>query len=276
MKRLQGKVALVTGSGRHRGLGEAISRRLAAEGARVLVTDLGAPQPNMPAERIGGSAELEDVAAAIRAEGGEALAHPLDVRNETEVETAIAACVKAFGRLDILVNNAGIGYLMESVLEMSKERWEAVLDVNLMGTFLCTKHAARQMVAQGGGGRIVNIASQAAKSGSLHLAAYAASKHGMLGFTRTAAMELGVHGITVNAICPNHVTTGLGSVQNEYRAGLRGISVDQYLAEMRARIPLGRVGLPEDTARACAFLCSDEAVYITGEGMNVSGGIEMH
>jgi meso-butanediol dehydrogenase/(S,S)-butanediol dehydrogenase/diacetyl reductase len=118
--------------------------------------------------------------------------------------------------------------------------------------------------------------SVAAKVGSMHLAGYAASKHGMLGLTRSAAIELGAHGITVNAICPNHVTTGLGSVQNEYRSRQRGQSVDEYLAEMRSRIPLGRVGWAEDTAKACAFLCSDEACYVTAEAMNVSGGQEMH
>jgi meso-butanediol dehydrogenase/(S,S)-butanediol dehydrogenase/diacetyl reductase len=132
------------------------------------------------------------------------------------------------------------------------------------------------MIQQGRGGRIINIASVAAKSGSLHLAAYSSSKHGMIGLTRSAALELGAHRITVNAICPNHVTTQLGAVQNAYRATQRGQTVEAYLAEMRGRIPLGRVGLAEDTAKACAFLCSDEAQYVTGEAMNVSGGQEMH
>jgi meso-butanediol dehydrogenase/(S,S)-butanediol dehydrogenase/diacetyl reductase len=276
MTRLAGKVALVTGAGRQKGLGEAICRRLAAEGARIVVTDLGTPSPNMPAERIGTSAELEQVVAGIREAGGEAIGMALDVRDEAQVEAAVAGAVARFGRLDILVNNAGIGYLMEPLVDMAKERWQAVLEVNLMGAFLCTKHAARQMIRQGGGGRIINIASVAAKVGSMHLAGYAASKHGMLGLTRSAAIELGAHGITVNAICPNHVTTGLGSVQNEYRSRQRGQSVDEYLAEMRSRIPLGRVGWAEDTAKACAFLCSDEACYVTAEAMNVSGGQEMH
>jgi meso-butanediol dehydrogenase/(S,S)-butanediol dehydrogenase/diacetyl reductase len=277
MYRLDGKVALCTGAGRHDGLGAAILRRLAAEGARVVVTDLGTPNALMGSGHIGTADELEAVAASLRATGAEAIAVPLDVRDEAQVQAAVAAAVAAFGRLDVLVNNAGIGYLMESLLDVTKERWQAVLDVNLMGAFLCTKHAARRMIEQGGGGRIVNVASQAAKSGHMHMAAYTSSKHGLVGFTRTAAMELGPHGITVNAVCPNHVTTGLGAVQNEYFAKLRGFpSVDAYLADMRNRIPMRRVGLAEDTAAACAWLCSDEAAYVTGEAMNVSGGVEMH
>jgi meso-butanediol dehydrogenase/(S,S)-butanediol dehydrogenase/diacetyl reductase len=276
MKRLAGKVAMVTGAARAGGLGEAICRRLSAEGARVVVTDLGRAEPHMPTENIGTSAEVEALVADLARAGGQAIGVALDVRRQNEVAAAMAAALAAFGRLDILVNNAGIGYLMEPLIDMSEERWEAVLDVNLKGTFLCTREAARHMIRQGQGGRIVNIASQAAKSAALHLAAYAASKHGLLGFTRTAAVELGAHGITVNAICPNHVTTGLGRVQNEYRARQRGVTVDAYLAELRARIPLGRVGLPQDTAAACAFLCSEEAAYITGEALNVSGGVEMH
>ena len=151
------------------------------------MTDIGTPSPNMPAERIGTSAELEQVVAGIREAGGEAIGMALDVRDEAQVEAAVAGAVARFGRLDILVNNAGIGYLMEPLVDMAKERWQAVLEVNLMGAFLCTKHAARQMIRQGGGGRIINIASVAAKVGSMHLAGYAASKHGMLGLTRRGA-----------------------------------------------------------------------------------------
>lgn len=277
MYSLNGKVALCTGAGRHGGLGEAILVRLAQEGCRVVVTDLGRPNALMQAGHIGTTEELESVAAGIRATGADAIAVPLDVRDESQVEAALAATVRAFGGIDILVNNAGIGYLMEPLLEVTRERWQAVLEVNLMGAFLCTKHAARLMIEQGRGGRIVNIASQAAKSGHMHMAAYTASKHGLVGLTRSAALELGPHRITVNAICPNHVTTGLGAVQNEYFAKLRGFpSTEAYLEEMRNRIPLRRVGLGSDTAGVCAFLCSDEAAYVTGEAMNVSGGVEMH
>jgi meso-butanediol dehydrogenase/(S,S)-butanediol dehydrogenase/diacetyl reductase len=204
------------------------------------------------------------------------MALPLDVRDEQQVEAALQEAAARLGRLDILVNNAGVGFLISPVVDTEADRWRTVIDVNLTGAFLCTKHAARLMIQRGQGGRIVNIASQAAKSGHRHMAAYTASKHGMVGLTRSAAMELGPHGITVNAVCPNHVTTGLGAVQNEYFAALNGQTVDEYLAAMRERIPMRRVGLPADTAGAVAFLCSDEAAYITGEAMNVSGGVEMH
>lgn len=265
--RLSGKVAICTGAGRRGGLGEAMVKMLAAEGCKVAVSDV------VPSD----SDDLDLIVSEIRAAGGEAIRVALDVRDETQVAQAVATTVAAFGRLDILINNAGIGFLMQPLTETSKETWVRVLDVNLMGAFLCTKHAASQMIAQGQGGRIINIASQAAKSGHAHLAAYAASKHGMVGLTRSAAIEFGPHGITVNALCPNHVTTGLGAVQNEYFAKLRGFpDAAHYLEDMKTRIPLRRVGLTSDTAQACAFLCSDAAGYITGEAMNVSGGLEMH
>jgi NAD(P)-dependent dehydrogenase (short-subunit alcohol dehydrogenase family) len=276
MHRLDGKVALVTGSGRRGGLGEAICRRLAQAGASVVVTDLGRPAGELAGDHIGAIDEMEAVAAGLRAAGGEAMALPLDVRDERQVEGTLREAAARLGRLDILVNNAGVGFLISPVVNTEADRWRTVIDVNLTGAFLCTKHAARLMIHQGQGGRIVNIASQAAKSGHRHMAAYTASKHGMVGLTRSAAMELGPHGITVNAVCPNHVTTGLGAVQNEYFAALNGQTVDEYLAAMRERIPMRRVGLPADTAGAVAFLCSDEAAYITGEAMNVSGGVEMH
>jgi meso-butanediol dehydrogenase/(S,S)-butanediol dehydrogenase/diacetyl reductase len=265
---LQGRVAIVTGAGRRGGLGAAMAQRLAAEGCRVVVADLD----------VGG--ETAEVVAAIQAAGGTAAAVACDMRDAVAVQALVDAAVRRHGQLDILVNNAGVGYLMKPIVEMSLEDWDTVQGVNLRGVFVATQAAARQMLAQAAagrrGGRIVNIASQAAKSGFPHAAAYCASKHGLVGLTRVAAIELAAAGITVNALCPNHVTTGLGAWQNGYFAKLLGKSVEQYLADMRARIPLGRPGLVEDTAKACAFLCSDQAAYITGEAMNVSGGEEMH
>lgn len=276
LQRLKGKVAVCTGAGRRNGLGAAILRRLAQEGCDVVVSDLGQPGKFLASGDIGTTDEMEAVAAELRGLGVRAVAIPCDVRREDQVQALMDRTVKELGRLDILVNNAGIGYMLKPFMENTLEEWQLVMDVNLTGAFLCSKHAARHMVQAGQGGRIINIASQAAKSGFPHLAGYVASKHGMVGFTRSIAVELGGHGITVNAVCPNHVTTGLGAKQNEYYAAYFGQSLDEFMAAMKARIPLGRPGLPEDTAAAVAFLASDDARYITGEAMNVSGGEETH
>jgi NAD(P)-dependent dehydrogenase (short-subunit alcohol dehydrogenase family) len=251
--------------------------KVASEGVRVIVSDIGAPAgPNMPASAIGASDEMNAVVDGIRQAGGEAAAVACNVLDPASVQALVDKTVARYGGVDILVNNAGIGYLMKSILDLSVEEWDTTLGVNLRGVFLATQAAARQMVAQGRGGRIVNIASQAAKSGFPHASAYVSSKHGVMGLTRVSAIEFGPQGITANAICPNHVTTGLGAWQNEYFSKLLGKTVEQYLDDMRNRIPLRRPGLVSDTADACAFLCSDQARYITGEAMNVSGGEEMH
>jgi meso-butanediol dehydrogenase/(S,S)-butanediol dehydrogenase/diacetyl reductase len=274
---LAGKVAIVTGSGRPAGLGQAMARRLAAEGCKVVIHDLGAVSGEIaPEHGVGKRDEIETTVDAIRSSGGEATGFAANVMVEAEVEALVEHAVRTYGRLDIMVNNAGIGYLFGPLIDMSQEKWDAVLGVNLRGCFFGIKHAAKRMIAQGGGGRIVSIASQAAKSGFAFAAAYTASKHGVVGLTRSAALELGSHGITVNAICPNHVTTGLGAWQNAFMSKARGQTMEDYMAAMRARIPLGRTGSTEDTANACAFLCSAEANYITGEAMNVSGGEEYH
>jgi meso-butanediol dehydrogenase/(S,S)-butanediol dehydrogenase/diacetyl reductase len=274
---LAGKVAIVTGSGRPKGLGQAMAKKLAAEGCKLVIHDLGAVKGEIaPAHGVGKQDEIEALVAEIRQDGGEAVGFAADILIEAEVKALVDHAVATYGRLDIMVNNAGIGYLFGPLIEMTQERWDAVLGVNLRGCFYGMKYAAKQMIEQGSGGRIVSIASQAAKSGFAFAAAYTASKHGLVGLTRSAAMELGQHKITVNAICPNHVTTGLGSWQNDFMSKARGQTMDEYMAAMRGRIPLGRPGMTEDTANACAFLCSDQASYITGEAMNVSGGEEYH
>jgi NAD(P)-dependent dehydrogenase (short-subunit alcohol dehydrogenase family) len=271
------KTIIVTGSGRPLGIGEAIIYRFAEDGHNVVVSDLGQDQgPEFPAEAIGSSREMEVIAAEARRRGGQAIAVPCDVRKASAVEHLVQQAVAAFGGIDVFVNNAGVGYLMQLVTEMEEDKWDAVLDVNLKGAFLGTKYAARQMVAQGRGGRIINIASQAAKSGFPYAAAYTSSKHGLVGLTRATAIELGQHGITVNAVCPNHITTGLGDWQNKFFSEKLGLTYEQYMQRMKNNIPLGRPGLVEDIAKACAFLASDQAAYITGEAMNVSGGEEMH
>lgn len=276
MSQLKNKVVICTGAGRAQGLGAGILRRMAEEGCKVVVTDLGKPDQFLADDDIGATDEMNQIADELRGLTGDVLAVPCDVRKEADVRNLMDTTVSEFGRVDVLVNNAGIGYMLKPFSEVSLEEWQIVIDVNLTGAFLCAKYAALEMIRQGHGGRIINIASQAAKSGFPDLAAYVSSKHGMVGMTRALATELGEHQITVNAVCPNHVTTGLGARQNEYYAQRQNLSLDEFMSAMRARIPLGRPGLVTDTAAAVAFLASDDAQYITGEAMNVSGGEETH
>jgi len=277
MGKLEGKVAIVTGAGRHKGLGEAIARRMAEDGAKIVISDIGEVRGKIaPEHGVGKVSEMEEVAAKMREDGAEVATKTCDVLQESDVEDLINFTNDTFGSVDILVNNAGIGYLFGPLLETTQEEWDAVLGVNLRGVFFGIKHAARKMIDQGRGGRIINIGSQASKSAFKFTSAYTSSKHGLLGLTRNAALELAEHGITVNLVCPNHVTTGLGSWQNSFLAESRGLSVEDYLEQLKQRIPMGRVGLPEDTANACAFLALDDSVYITGDSINVSGGEEYH
>jgi meso-butanediol dehydrogenase / (S,S)-butanediol dehydrogenase / diacetyl reductase len=277
MYNLKNKVAVVTGSGRHKGIGEAIVLRLASEGCHIVISDIGvAKGAEFAAEHIGATAEMEAIAEACSALGAQVITQPCDVRSEADCEALMAAAKIAFGSVDILINNAGVGYIMEEFTSFKETSWDAVLDVNLKGAFLCSKHAAIQMQAQNTGGSIVNIASQAAKSGFPFAAAYTASKHGLIGLTRSNAVELGQHKIRVNAVCPNHITTGLGHWQNKFFSDKLGLNYDDYLQAIVDKNPLKRTGLVVDIAKAVAYLCSDEASYITGEAMNVSGGEEYH
>lgn len=263
--RFAGKTVVVTGSGKEKGLGQGILRRFADEGANCVVSDLAIDD------------EAEGVAEDLRGRGVRVATIACDVSDAAQCAVLVDQSVAAFGSVDVFVNNAGIGFMMKPMLEVDPQDWATVIAVNLSGAFYCTQAAAKAMIAGERGGRIINIASQAAKTGFPHLPAYVSSKHGMVGLTRATALELGGHGITVNAVCPNHVTTGLGAQQNEYFSKLLGFdTVEDYLANMSAKNPMGRPGLPSDTAAACAWLASDDAFYVTGEAINVSGGEEMH
>jgi NAD(P)-dependent dehydrogenase (short-subunit alcohol dehydrogenase family) len=264
--RFAGKTIVVTGSGKQRGLGQAILQAFAVEGANCVVSD----------RTIDG--EAEEVAEELRSRGAQVEAIACDVAEAARCQALVEQSVERFGGIDIMVNNAGIGFKMKPLLEVdTRDEWDQVIAVNLSGAFYCTQAAAREMVCRGKGGRIINVASQAAKTGFPHLPAYVSSKHGMVGLTRASAVELGAHRITVNAVCPNHVTTALGAKQNEYFAQLLGFdSVEAYLENMAKKNPMCRPGLPSDTAAACLWLASEEAFYVTGEALNVSGGEEMH
>lgn len=242
--RLNDKVAIVTGAGR--GIGRAIARKLAQEGAKVIVSDIVLEN-------------AEAVAGEIKQAGGIAQAIKTNIAVREEVEQLFTETINHFGKIDILVNNAGIN--RDAMLhKMTDEQWEEVIAVNLTGTFYCTRQAAIYMREQGYG-RIINIAS-ASWLGNIGQANYAASKAGVVGLTKTAARELARKGITVNAICPGFIDTDM----------TRGVPPKVWDL-MISKIPMGRAGQPEDVANLVAFLASDEAAYITAEVINVGGGM---
>ncbi len=267
------KVALVTGAARRGGIGRAIAARLLRDGMAVVVSDLGRPMDTHPDYHSAQPSELEQAVAELSALGDVA-ARDCDVRDGAQVDALVEFAVERFGRLDVVVNNAGVAIGLAPVVELSEEDWRVNLDVMATGVFLCSRAAARRMIEQGEGGRIVTVASQAGKAGSPWLAAYCAA----IGFTQSLAHELGEHGITVNAVCPGTVLTPLldvpGGIFDVYPR-MAGITRDQYERKLLRSIPLGRFETPEDVAGAVGFLVSDDAAYITGEAVNVSGGQTM-
>ena len=243
--RVKDKVAVVTGAGR--GLGEASAIRLAEEGGRVVVSDIDLASAQQTADRI-------------KAMGREAIAVKTDVSQRKEAEELIETAVKTFGRIDILVNNAGITR-DTSIRKMTEEDWDMVLNVNLKGAFNCAQFAAKYMIEQKYG-RIINLSSRA-YMGNPGQANYSSSKAGILGLTKSLAMELGRYNINVNAIAPGLIKT----------PGVITLSHYEKVAERAIQSPpLGRLGEPIDIANAILFLASDEAGYITGDVLHVTGG----
>jgi len=244
--RLEGKVAAVTGAGR--GIGRAIASTLAREGAAVIASDLDVTAARQTAQ-------------AIVAMGREVTALEVDVTDPQDARKLTQHAVDTYGKLDILVNNAGI-YPSAPVTEISEREWQLVFDVNLKGVFLCSQVAVRQMVEQGAG-VIVNIASVDAKTRTTGNAHYAAAKAGVISFTRTLACEMATYGIRVNGVAPGWIgTETLRSSSDRWQQAIR-------------EIPVGRLGRPEDVAEAVLFLVSDTAGYITGEILDVNGGMVM-
>jgi len=257
---LKGKRALVTGG--TRGIGRAIALRLAREGANLVIADLNLNN-------------AQDVADEITAAGGQAMAVRVDVTNKENSVQMVQATVARFGRLDILVNNAGIG-AVAPLLETDEATWDALMNVNAKGVLFCSQAAARQMIAQGGGGRIVNNASGAGKIApgkTTPLGAYAASKHAVVGLTKQMGLELSDHGILVNCVCAGIVDTEMWDLIDREVARLEGAPVGSVKARAVAGIPLGRIQQPEDVANVVAFLASSDASYMTGQTYNVCGGL---
>jgi len=246
MSLLKDKVAIVTGASR--GIGRAIALQLAFEGAKIVVNYASS------------STDADQVVAEITTAGGEAVAIQADVSQENQVDTLIKTTLEKFQRVDILVNNAGITR-DTLLLRMKLEEWQAVIDINLTGVFLCTKAVSRIMLKQRSG-RIINIASVAGQMGNPGQANYSAAKAGVIGFTKTVAKELSSRGITVNAVAPGFIITDMTS-------DIKAEGILQY-------IPLGRFGQPEEIAGMVRFLASDPAAaYITGQVFNVDGGMVM-
>ncbi len=258
--RLREKVAIVTGGGG--GIGRSISLHLAQEGASVIVVDLNLRS-------------AEETARQILDAGGGAKAIRADITEKKDVQAMAAEAGTLTGRIDILVNCAGTDK-KGAITELSVETWDLLLDLNLKGTFLCTQAVMPTMIDQRYG-RIVNIASMAGKTGEPLTSPYCASKFGVIGFTQSVALEVGKHNVTVNAVCPGPTNTELFKQSIAQFATLNDVSEQEYLQKVFIdHTPMGRVAEPEDVARAVVFLASDDAAYITGSTLNVSGGREMH
>jgi NAD(P)-dependent dehydrogenase (short-subunit alcohol dehydrogenase family) len=273
---LKGKVAIVTGAGRKLGIGRGIALRLAREGADVAVADICREFEEFPGYGLGMWAGLKETADEISALGVRGLPVRVDVTDAAQVDEMVRQTVEALGRLDVIVNNAGGAPGPAPVIAMEEAAWNKTMAINATGAFLCSRAAARQMLAQGQGGKIINIASIAGKKGAPFLAAYCAAKAAIIGLTRVMAMELGAANVQVNAVCPGEVDTDLTRWGWQLEAGMRGTSYEEVIKATTSQIAAGRLETPQDVADLVAFLASRQSDYITGQAINVDGGIVFH
>lgn len=260
---LKDRVAIVTGGGS--GIGRGVAERFAREGGRLSLVDLN-------------TKGLEETAEIVKGLGVEVDVHAADVSLTADVEGFFAKTVERFGRVDICVNNAGIGNPPMPLVQMTDEGFDRTIAVNLRGVFLCMRAAGKQMIAQGGGGRIISVASQAGKTGFAMLAPYCATKAGVILMSKAMAKEVGVFNITVNAVCPGTIDTPLlrGTLDPILQATGQTLEEWAMSQPQMPPIPLGRIGYPKDVANVITFLASDDADYMTGQAINISGGQEMH
>jgi 3-oxoacyl-[acyl-carrier protein] reductase len=267
MPSLEGKIAIVTGAGRHNGIGRHIALALARQGADVAVTGSGRPPETYHEdEKAIGWRDIDSVADEIREMGRRALPIVVDITDAEQVQRLVDETRGEMGRIDILVNNAASarGNDRVPVVQLEETEWRKVLDVNLTGTFLVTKAVAKALIEQGEGGGIVNISSVTGRDAIPTFAAYGTSKAGIILFTRVLARELAPHHINVNCVCPGLVGTYRMQDLTQSKGPMRD-------AVMRT-IPLGREGNPEEIGETVAFLCGPNAAYIHGQSINVDGG----
>ncbi len=254
--KLKDKVAIVTGAGR--GIGKAIAESFARQGAAVAIADI----------------KLELAEQAARQIGSPAIAIEVDVSDAGSVEAMTEQVESRLGPLDILVNNAGVSYIT-SFLDCTEEIWEKTMQVNLKGAFHGSQSAIRRMLPRKRG-VILNMSSQSGKTGNTHYAAYCASKFGIIGLTQSLAVEFAGDGIRVNALCPGVVFTPLWDGMIADYAKKRNMKTEEVKGYLESKVPMGRLCSPKDVANAAVFLASDEAGFITGQSINISGGIVMH
>jgi NAD(P)-dependent dehydrogenase (short-subunit alcohol dehydrogenase family) len=247
-RELEGKVGLVTGG--TSGIGRDTAVLFAKAGAKVVVAGRREPEGNETVE-------------LVRAAGGDGLFVKSDVSKATEVDALIQKAVEKFGRLDVAFNNAGVEGVWAPIIRQSEEDWDRTIDINLKGVWLCLKYEIRQMLKQGGGGAIVNMASIIGLVGSAGVAAYSASKHGVIGLTKTAALETAKSGIRINAVCPGFTETPMAD------RTLRAPAVHKYFLSCH---PIGRFGRPHEIAEAVLWMCSDRASFMTGQSLVLDGG----
>jgi len=275
---LAGKVAIVTGAGRMRGIGRAIALRLAQDGADTVVTAAPRAPKAMPThEQEAGWNGVTSVAEEIGATGRRARALDVDVTQPNQVREMVERAIREFGRVDILVNNAGLALVSgkKNLWEMEDEEWRREIDVNLNGVYHCCKAVARQLVKQKEGGRIINISSLAGRVAQPQYGGYTPAKFAVIGLTQMLALELAPHRVTVNAVCPGSTDTDMMDGTFRRTGERMGIPFEMVKEGVKHFIPLGRQADPAEIASVVAYLASPAADYITGQAINVDGGILM-
>ena len=265
IKELEGKIAIVTGAGRLRGIGRATAVQLAKMGAKLIITGTGRSPESYPEdEKKIGWKDIESTAEQIREVGSEATTLITDISKENNVDLLIETALNAYGKIDILVNNAAAPYAEDRVpvIEVDNEAFRKVIEVKLYGSYLCSKAVAKVMIDNKNGGRIINLSSTAGKSGNARMAAYVAANFAIDGFSQSLAKELAEHSITVNCVCPGLTET----------ARMDPLGRGAFWQSRSDAIPMGRVGTDEEVADLIAFLASDRASFITGQAINIDGG----